>query len=43
MMSLYEGSRMKVRVGSGTSKEFGVRLGVHQGFVLSPLDICYCG
>ena len=28
---------MKVRVGSGTSKEFGVRVGVNQGSVLSPL------
>ena len=37
MMSLYEGSRTKVRVGSGTSDEFGVRVGVHQGSVLSPL------
>ena len=34
---LYEGSRTKVRVGSGTSDEFGVRVGVHQGSVLSPL------
>ena len=30
VMSLYEGSRTKVRVGSGTSDEFGVRVGVHQ-------------
>ena len=37
VMSLYEGSRTKVRVGSGTSDEFGVRVGVHQGSVLSPL------
>ena len=37
MMSLYEGSRTKVRAGSGTSKEFGERVGVHQGSVLSPL------
>ena len=35
--SLYEGSRTKVRVGSGTSEEFDVRIGVHQGSVLSPL------
>ena len=27
--SLYEGSRTKVRVGSGTSEEFGVKVGVH--------------
>ena len=37
VMSLYEGSRTKVRVGSGTSDEFGVRVGVHQESVLSPL------
>ena len=37
VMSLYEGSRTKVRVGSGTLEEFGVHVGVHQGSVLSPL------
>ena len=37
VMSLYGGSRTKVRVGSETSDEFGVRVGVHQGSVLSPL------
>ena len=37
VMSLYEGSRTKVSIGSGTSKEFGVRVGVHQESVLSPL------
>ena len=37
VMSLHEVLRTKVRVGSGTSDEFGVRVGVHQGFVLSPL------
>ena len=36
-VSLYEGSRTKVRVGSGISEEFWVRVGVHQGSVLSPL------
>ena len=36
-MSLYEGSRTKVIVGSGLSEESGVRLGVHQGSVISPL------
>ena len=29
VMSLYEGLRMKVRVRSGTSDEFGVRVGMH--------------
>ena len=37
VMSLYEGSRTEVRVGSGTAHEFGVRVGVHQGSVLSLL------
>ena len=37
VMSLCESSRTKVRVGSGTSEEFGVRVGVHQKFVQSPL------
>ena len=32
VMSLYEGSRTKVRVGSETSQDFRVRIGVHQGF-----------
>ena len=37
VMNLYKGSRTKVRIGSGTSEEFWVRIGVHQGFVLPPL------
>ena len=37
VMSLYEGLRTKVKVGSGLSEEFEVRVGVHQGFVISPL------
>ena len=37
MMSLYEGAETKVRVGSGLSEEFSVKVGVHQGSVLSPL------
>ena len=37
VMTLYEGSRTKVRLGSGTSDKFGVRVGVYQGSVLSPL------
>ena len=36
VMSLYESSRTKARVGSGTSDEFGVSVGVHQGSVQSP-------
>ena len=37
VMSLYEGSRTKVRVGSRTLNESGVQVGVHHGSVLSPL------
>ena len=37
VMSLYEGSKTKVRVESSLSEEFGVRVGVHQGSVISPL------
>ena len=37
MMSFYEGAETKVRVGSGLSEEFSVKVGVHQGSVLSPL------
>ena len=36
VMSLYEGARTRVRVGSTTSDEFEVNVGVHQGSVLSP-------
>ena len=37
VMSLYEGAKTRVRVGSELSEEFEVRVGVHQGSVLSPL------
>ena len=36
-MSLYKGAETKVRVGSRLSEEFSVKVGVHQGSVLSPL------
>ena len=36
-MSLYKGAETRVRVGSGFSEEFSVKVGVHQGSVLSPL------
>jgi len=35
--SLYEGVTTKVKINSGFSEEFPVRVGVHQGSVLSPL------
>ena len=41
VMSLYEGSRTKIIVGSGTSEEFGVHVGVHQGSVRSPLIFAF--
>ena len=34
VMSLYEGARTRVRVGSELSEEFEVKVGVHQGSVL---------
>ena len=37
VMSLYEGAETKVRIGAGLSEEFSVKVGVHQGSVLSPL------
>ena len=37
VMSLYEGAETKVRVGSGLLEDFSVKVGVHQGSVLSPL------
>ena len=37
MKSLYVRAETKVRVGSGLSKEFSAKVGVHQGSALSPL------
>ena len=37
VMSLYEGAKTRVRVGLELSKMFEVKVGVHQGFVLSLL------
>ena len=37
VMSLYDGARTRVRLGSAYSEEFEVNVGVHQGSVLSPL------
>ena len=36
-MSLYDGAKTKVRVGSTYLEEFKVKVGVHQGSVLSSL------
>ena len=35
VMSLYEGAKIKVRVDSELSEEFEVKVGMHQGSVLS--------
>ena len=37
VQGMYANARSRVRVGEGFSKEFEVQVGVHQGFVLSPL------
>ena len=37
VMSLYEGAKTRVRVGLELSQEFEVKVGLHQGSVLSPL------
>ena len=37
VMSLHEGAKTRVRVGLELSEEFDVKVGVHQGSVLSPL------
>ena len=37
VMSLYEGAETKVKVGSGLSKEFSLKVSVHIGPVLSSL------
>ena len=36
MMSLYEGTKTRVRVDCELSEKFEVTVGMHQGFVLSP-------
>ena len=36
VMSLYEGAKTRVRVDSDLSEEFEVKVGMHQGSVLSP-------
>ena len=37
VMSLYEGAKIRVRVGQELSEEFEVKVGVHQGSAFSPL------
>ena len=38
VMSLCDGAKTRMRVGSAFSKEFEVKVGVDQGSVLSPLS-----
>ena len=40
VMSLYDGAKIRVRVDSELSEEFEVKVGIHQGSVLSPF--CFC-
>ena len=35
-MSLYEGAKTRIRVDCVLSEEFGVKVGMHQGSMLSP-------
>ena len=37
VMSLYDGAKTRVRMGSAYSEEFKVKVGVHQGSALLPL------
>ena len=37
VMSLYKGARIKMKVGTHLSGEIEVNVGVHQGYILSPL------
>ena len=39
-MSLYEGAKTRVRVDFELSEEFEVKVGMHQGPVLSPFVCC---
>ena len=37
IQAMYEGARTAVKIDGGESEEFGVKMGVHQGSVLSPM------
>ena len=43
VMSVCDGANTRVRVGSAYSEEFEVKVGVHQGSVLSPLLFAISG
>ena len=36
VMALYEGTKSRVKITAGISKDFDIRVGVHQGSALSP-------
>ena len=42
VLGIYSNARSRVRVGEGYSEEFEVKVGVHQGSVLSPLFSSLC-
>ena len=46
VQGMYANARSRVRVGKGYSEEFEVKVGVHQGSVLSPMlfiiVLCLC-
>ena len=42
VQGMYSNARSRVRVGEGYSEEFEVKVGVHQGSVLSPLLSSLC-
>ena len=42
VQGMYSNARSHVRVGEGYSEEFEVKVGVHQGSVLSPLLSSLC-
>ena len=42
IQAMYDGATTAVRLRDRESKEFGVKVGVHQGFVLSPLLFIHC-
>ena len=41
VMAMYEGAQTVVRTTEGDSKAFNVKVGLHQGSVLSPLIFCH--
>ena len=43
VMALYTEACTIVRIDAGLSESFEVKVGLHQGLVLSPLVCCCCG